>query len=198
MIELSSVSFSYDSKNIFNNISYKFSSPGKYLILGDNAAGKSTFLNLLCGFIKLKLGDIFIDNISINKPFSNLDRFRSLIAYLPENIKFSNNFRVCEILRFYELNKNKVFELLGINENLKFNSLSEAYKYRLLIFLVLKYKKYLLIDDLLKFQDQNNNIAKIINEYCFGQTLIVTAPSIINNISWDKVLKIKENKLIDA
>lgn len=197
MIEIDSVSFSYKEKDIFKELNYKFFSPGKYLIIGDNASGKSTFLNLISGFLKFSLGDIFIDNISIKKN-SNLDKLRSLIAYLPENIKITNNFKVADILSFYNLEKNSIFKLLEIDEFLNFNSLSEAYKFRLLIFMVLKYKKYLLIDDLMKFQDQNNNICKIINTYSKGQTLIISSPSIISGINWDKVLKIKENKFINA
>lgn len=198
MIDIDSLSFSYKERNIFENISFSFKSPGKYLIVGDNASGKSTFLNLLSGFLIFEDGDIRIDNISIKKKFLNLDKIRSLMAYLPENIKLNNNFKVFDIINFYKLKRNLIFDLLELDEDLNFQNLSEAYKYRLLIFLVLKYKKYLLIDDLMKFQDQNNNIVRIINEFCNGQTLIVTSPSKISGINWDDVLIIKEGRFVNA
>lgn len=187
MISIQNLNFSYLDNNVFNNINIEFKSPGKYLIIGDNASGKSTFLNLLSGFLNFYDGKIYFDNIDVSQ---NINSLRSLISYLPENIKFNSNMKVENLLKLFNIKKNNEFDLLGIDCNKKYNSLSEAFRYRFIIFLALSFKKYLLIDDLYKLQDSNNNISKIINEHLKGVTLITCSPKMINEIIWDSVYKI--------
>jgi len=191
LLKIKNISFSYIDKKILSNVSVDFKSPGKYLILGDNGAGKSTLLNLLTGFLEPDSGSILCDNINVR----NNNALSSLISYLPENYRLLNNFKIKTYLNFYNIKENKIFINLNLKTNANYLSLSQAYKQRVLLFLSLINKKYIFIDDLLKFQDSKNNILKIIEQGFEANTLIVCSPKIINDIKWSSIFVLQDGEI---
>ena len=88
-ISIKNLQFSYGSKEIIKNFSYKFHHGNFYLIKGASGSGKTTFLNLLMGIIKFKKGDIYFNERRFDN-FNNLSWF-DLLSYVPQNITLLNN-----------------------------------------------------------------------------------------------------------
>ena len=84
-IELSDASFSYsnDQKLILDKINLKIKKNTCIGIVGDNASGKSTLINLICGLSNPQGGKILVDNKNI---FNNLSGWQKLIGFIPQSI----------------------------------------------------------------------------------------------------------------
>lgn len=85
-ITFSNVSFTYPDTGIsaLKNISFQLI-PGKILaIIGKTGSGKSTIARLLMRMYDTQDGDIFVDDIPINK--LNLDSYRSQIGFVPQEV----------------------------------------------------------------------------------------------------------------
>lgn len=79
-IEFKNVWFSYGEEYILKDISFCLNR-GEFLgIVGPSGAGKSTLISLLMGFIKPQKGDIFINNINIQKYQSSI--LRELMGFV--------------------------------------------------------------------------------------------------------------------
>ncbi|WP_405130574.1 ABC transporter ATP-binding protein [Paenibacillus sp. FSL H8-0317] len=68
-IEFKNVSFSYKNDNVFalKNINIIFKSNEKVAIVGENGAGKTTFIRLLLGLSKPTTGDIYVNGQNIKE-----------------------------------------------------------------------------------------------------------------------------------
>jgi len=79
-IEFKDVDFHYpDSEDpILHNLSFKISAGEKIAIVGDNGAGKTTIVKLLCGLYKPTSGDILIDGVSMDE--LNLEEYMKLLS----------------------------------------------------------------------------------------------------------------------
>lgn len=79
IVKIQNLNFSYDDNCILKNLNliiYK----GEFIgITGVNGAGKSTLVKLILGELKIKSGDIFIEDKNI-KNFKNMNR----IGYVPQ------------------------------------------------------------------------------------------------------------------
>lgn len=84
-INVKNLSFKYtkDSNFIFKNLNIEIKKNSIFAILGTSGAGKTTFLNILCGFEKQTNGMILVDNTSI---YENLEYWQSLLGYVPQDI----------------------------------------------------------------------------------------------------------------
>lgn len=67
MISAQSITFSYDSNNIIEDLSFSFDQGELVAIVGANGVGKSTLFELLCGNYKPKSGVVILDG----KPVSS-------------------------------------------------------------------------------------------------------------------------------
>ncbi|MBS1647091.1 MAG: ATP-binding cassette domain-containing protein [Bacteroidetes bacterium] len=67
MITINDLSFSYNEKQVLQNINISFASPAIHGIVGLNGAGKTTFFNILCGFQKNTKGTILYNEQPIKK-----------------------------------------------------------------------------------------------------------------------------------
>lgn len=103
-IEFKNVSFAYpnNENKVLKNISFKLEPGSMTMIIGENGAGKSTIIKLLCGFYKDYEGEIFIDDIELrNYDKNELYKFMSimfqeLLVYplsLEENVSFSKQLK---------------------------------------------------------------------------------------------------------
>ncbi len=81
-ISLQHVDFNYDNKVIFRNLNMEIQVNSFTTITGNSGAGKSTLIDLLCGLVEPKSGDIFVDGISIHE--INIREWRRLIGYVSQ------------------------------------------------------------------------------------------------------------------
>lgn len=83
-IEIKNISYKWEeSKNIlFENLNLIISKNSKIGIIGKSGSGKTTFLNILMGFIIPSNGEILVDNKNINQ---NYFEWRKKIAYVSQS-----------------------------------------------------------------------------------------------------------------
>lgn len=68
MITFHNVYKKFDDLEVLNNINIQIKDHEFFVILGPSGCGKSTLLNMIAGFEKPSSGNIYIDNIEVNKP----------------------------------------------------------------------------------------------------------------------------------
>ena len=84
IIKIKNLSFSYENKEIFNNINLNITNNKTTMLIGTNGSGKSTLINILLGLIPYQ-GTIYIDNILLNK--ENIYEIRKKIGYVNDKIE---------------------------------------------------------------------------------------------------------------
>ena len=82
-IEFENISFSYDKKNIIDNVSCSLSRGKKYAFVGYSGCGKSTILSLVNGIRKVTSGIIKVNNIDMD--YINQSTYRQMIGVVPQN-----------------------------------------------------------------------------------------------------------------
>jgi ABC-type bacteriocin/lantibiotic exporter with double-glycine peptidase domain len=85
-INFENVYFRYDEyqKDILQNLNFSINKGDCLGIWGESGVGKSTFLDVLMGFLEPTEGFILIDNAKLNK--NNIDSWRSKISYVPQDV----------------------------------------------------------------------------------------------------------------
>ncbi len=83
VIEATDISFSFDDKKIFNNISFSIEKGEKVAIVGANGSGKSTLLKLLCGLLKEYEGSIKINGKELN--CISVDKWRDCFTFVTQD-----------------------------------------------------------------------------------------------------------------
>ncbi len=78
------VDFDYGETPVLKNVDIVIPAGGITVLLGPSGAGKTTIVDLLCGLLSPKNGEISVDNV----PLSDLDlhRWRSGIGYVPQEL----------------------------------------------------------------------------------------------------------------
>ena len=84
-IKIKDITFKYpDTKNyIIKNINAKFSEPDKILIYGETGSGKSTFIELILGFLKPTIGNVQVENNDVHENFYT---WSQNLGYVPQKI----------------------------------------------------------------------------------------------------------------
>lgn len=80
-LTFSSLSFSYGKKSVFRNFSARISRGDFLGVIGESGSGKSTFINLVLGFVQPKHGMILINGHLVS---DRLDSWWGLIGYVPQ------------------------------------------------------------------------------------------------------------------
>ena len=70
-LEFKNISFSYDTKEVLENISFCIKEGSFFVLLGLNGAGKSTIFSLSTRLLKLQNGEININDFSIKNYLGN-------------------------------------------------------------------------------------------------------------------------------
>ncbi len=95
MIKVKNVSFKYKGmeKNTLNNLNFTVNDGEIIAIVGQNGSGKSTIGKLIAGIMKLKSGNIFIDDIDVSnkKDYSKIVNNVGIVFQNPENQIIFNN-----------------------------------------------------------------------------------------------------------
>lgn len=109
-IYFKNVSFSYDGKNIFKDLSFDISAGSTVAFVGESGSGKSTIVKQIIGLVKPGAGTIYVDKNDLSE--INLNSFYNYVSYtaqespifdgtLRENIIFDKDISddvVCEVL----------------------------------------------------------------------------------------------------
>lgn len=114
MIEFKNVSFSYDNKNILNDVSFKIENNEFIGLSGENGAGKTTLLKLMLNLLKPHQGQIVNDF-----------KKKSFLSQL--NYSSSNTFP-CNVVEILSLGlKYKPFSFLSKKDKEKIYQIAEEF-----------------------------------------------------------------------
>lgn len=215
-IEFNNVSFSYDEGPLISNFNFKINKGEKVAIIGETGSGKSTIINLLMQFYKIKEGDILINNKSIYD--YNLDSYYSNISLVPQdnhlfndsiknNLKFANFeanhqelIKACETTNSLNIINNlpKREEEIIKEEDQK---LSEGEKQLLALSRALIKKHNLLIlDEATSSIDSKNekDIQTSLDILTQNKTTIIIAHKLSTILKSDKIIVMKNGKIIES
>jgi len=120
------VSFSWDGSESKSLLNLKIKKGEKIAVLGPTGSGKSTFIDLLLGLLEPESGEIYMDDIKINK--KNLKSYRNIFAFVPQKIFFLED-SIRENILFgskFELTENNL--LNRIMQELKFDLITKDNK----------------------------------------------------------------------
>ncbi len=100
-IEFKNVSFAYEGseKAVLKDVSFKIGADEKIALVGNNGAGKTTIVKLLCGLYQPTSGEILIDGKSIND--IGVEKYQDMISVLfqdtsPIALSIAENVCGCE------------------------------------------------------------------------------------------------------
>ena len=189
MIQVSNLSFKIDDKEILKDINLNINEGKIFGIIGPNGVGKSTLLRCLSGIYKTSKGEVkYNDENVYNNP-----KVKENIGFVADENTFFYNFKVKEVLRYYnyayknfDIDRfNELNEIFKLPLNKFVFQFSKGMKMRLSLALAFSIKaKYLILDEptsgldpivknkLLKiFIDEvaNNNATIIISSHHLGE-----------------------------
>lgn len=209
-IQLSGINFKYGEKKILENLDLTIKKGHKIGIKGESGSGKSTFINLLIGELKVLKGDVFVDG---NKTNFLSEDWRNIISIVPqekfvfegtvnENISFENNKdqiddnRINQLLIDFGLKEFSTNLEKGISEN--GSNISGGQAQRLSIIRSFYFNRDILIFDEPTSALDNENCRRFIKSLktLKNKTLIVISHDEFLLKSCDKVYEIKNGNLI--
>ena len=123
-IEFKNISFSYDKKEVFENLNFIISKNSFIGIYGESGSGKSTLVNLLCGLLNSKEGEILIDEKNINDVKNS---WQSKIGYIPQDIYILDDSIKNNIIFNDENNTNIDKDLKNVIEISQLNRLIDSF-----------------------------------------------------------------------
>jgi len=83
IVEVKNLCFSYDENKFIEDMSFVVKRNSYTCIIGPNGSGKTTLSKLLCGLLDVQNGEIFVDNILLNK--ENVGIIRNKIGVIFQN-----------------------------------------------------------------------------------------------------------------
>ena len=175
-IKINNLSFNYDDRKIFDNISLDLDQ--NIIIEGKNGAGKSTFLKLLYGLYNEYQGNIFINNEDDLK-IINLNDFRQKIYINSNNIYFPN----LTIVEFITLKNEKALNTL--KHNIEKYNLIELLTYFNLLF------DTKIEDGGMNLSSGQRQLINLLQLFCFSYDLILLDEA-FENISINVFAKLKD------
>jgi ABC-2 type transport system ATP-binding protein len=205
-ITVNSVSKSYKSQKVLNNISFSADKGQIIGFLGPNGAGKSTMMKILTGFIKPDQGAVFVDDIDVLK---NSIAAQKVIGYLPEHNPLYAEMYVREYLKFqaaiYKVAKSQIEDCiekvgLTLEANKKIYQLSKGYQQRVgIAAAILHNPKVLILDEPTTGLDPNQiiEIRALIQELGKNKTVLFST-HIMQEVEavCDRVIIIKKGEIL--
>ena len=82
----------YQNKIAVDRINLKLNC-GIYGLLGENGAGKTTFIRMLCGILKPTNGTVTFDGMDVSS-----EEYRAILGYLPQEFGYYPDFTGMDFL----------------------------------------------------------------------------------------------------
>ncbi len=141
MLSINDLTFSYNKHvgDLFHNLSFELNAGNVYGLLGKNGSGKTTLINLMCGLLTPKSGNVTLDDVNVRDrlPKTMSDIFLvpeefdlpnlSLKRYASINAPFYPNFSMDDMQRYLD-----IFDMGG-DIDVKLHSLSMGQKKKVLL-----------------------------------------------------------------
>lgn len=141
MLSINNLTFSYNKRvgDLFHNLSFELNAGNVYGLLGKNGSGKTTLINLMCGLLTPKSGNVTLDDVNVRarlpKTMSDLflvpEEFDlpnlTLKRYVSINAPFYPKFSMDDMQRYLD-----IFEMGG-DMDVKLHSLSMGQKKKVLL-----------------------------------------------------------------
>lgn len=152
MIQIRSISKSFESRKVLNDLSLTIPQKAIYGLVGPNGSGKSTLLRLLCGVYQLDAGFITYNDIPV---YDNVELKKKIIFVADEPFYFANA-SMKDMKEFYQLFYpsfdntfyKSLLQQFTINENMKISTMSKGMKRQVSLILALAIKpEYLFLDE---------------------------------------------------
>jgi len=212
-LEIKNLEFFYSNNKIFENLNLFIKERSKIAIIGKNGAGKTTFADLLCGFVKANNGDIFIGNQKIGEnDYINFSSYlvkleQSPIIFddtLKNNLLLAKN-NASEEELIDSLKKTGMFEWFkklekGLNTNILESgaNLSGGQKQRLALSrLILLNPKIIILDEFTSSIDEKDSTWFYENiSLIFPNSTIIAITHNLNMLSYFEKVYLLEDKTL--
>ena len=219
-IVFDNVSFKYPDRDnyIFKNINLKIKKNSKTLVIGGSGLGKTTFLNLLLGFLTPIEGSIYFTDQEKNKIYIDRVSLLNLFGYVPQKsflLKDSIKNNIAFGLNEKNIDENKINDALyfsglenfiktlpyGVNTTLDdfASNLSGGQVQRLSIARCFyRGSSVLIFDEPFSSLDSKNEnfIVSNVNNFAHNKTLIIISHKKIDSIVFDNTFEIKNSDII--
>lgn len=213
MIKISELSFKYKNSNeILRNINLEIQEGETIAIVGENGSGKSTLAKLISGILKVKQGEIVIDNLSLSKKEERKEAIKKvgIVFQNPENQIIFNNIYDELSFSLKHLNKEEIekritesLEKVNMKDyiNKDLYELSLGQKQRIAIAeMIARKPKYIVLDEPTTMIDSTGkeqiySIIKTLKKE--GYTIIYTSNVAEEILLADRILIIKNGQIIN-
>lgn len=193
-LHIDSVSKTYESKLVLNNIFLSCSTGEVIGLLGRNGSGKSTLLRIIFGQLN---ADFKFQKIN-NKIINSFSRSSKHIKYLPQESFLPNGVKVSTLIKLFNIKKNKIQfdDFLGPYYNKKTNHLSTGEKKLLEVFIILNTRaKFILLDEPFKAISPVNKklVKELIREKSKNKGIILTDHDYLNILDVSNRIELLHN-----
>ena len=200
----------YGEQKAVNDISFKIETGEVVGFLGPNGAGKSTTMKMITCFMAPTIGNITVDDISVNE---NQSLIKKKIGYLPENNPLYFDMSIVDYLRFTAeiqgVSKTDIpgrigemIELCGLvrEKHKNINELSKGFRQRVgLAQAMIHDPEVLILDEPTTGLDPNQivEIRKLIKELGKQKTVILSS-HILSEVeaTCDRILIINRGRIV--
>ena len=198
-IVFKNVYYKYNDNLVLNNINITIKRGEHVVIVGPIGSGKSTIIKLLMGYNRLLMGTITINNIKIDRLYSN--ELRENIYYIPQKPKLFNR-TLYKNITYGLSNPPKKENILKLLEQLNLTDLIEPFTKKMnenvgvdgnnlsggqkqIVWLLRAFyrdKNIIILDEPTASLDKENKnlLIKNIKRLCLGKTLIIISHDTIS------------------